>query len=192
MSNSILDCWALLLNENQKYLKDGPQKLYVGSSISVTIVEAASSDGNSQLMDNVYQGLEEWMKIAYNDFDLSEVELSDMISTFFDQRLTQSGGMVNYAMEFPTLNWRSSKDNSDSGVYIIMSMLLFNGADAFKCEILKTASNRKILRIQIAASLVLSDMNEARSVIIDKVAEFKPDRQRLSKEVEERRKKEIR
>lgn len=61
-----------------------------------------------------------------------------MISTFFDQRLTQSGAMVDYALEFPTLNWRSSKDNSDSGVYTMMSMLLFNGADEFKCEILKT------------------------------------------------------
>ena len=38
---------------------------------------------------------------------------------------------------------------------------------------------------------MLSDMNEARSNVIGKVAEFKPDRQRLSKEVEERRKKEI-
>uniref|UniRef100_A0A803MVQ1 Uncharacterized protein n=1 Tax=Chenopodium quinoa TaxID=63459 RepID=A0A803MVQ1_CHEQI len=100
----------------------------------------------------------------------------DMISTFFDQRLTQSGDMVDYALEFPTLNWRSSKDNSDFGVYIMMSMLLFNGVDEFKCEVVKTASNRKILRIQIAASLVLSDMNEARSIIIDKVAEFKLDR----------------
>lgn len=34
-------------------------------------------------------------------------------------------------------------------------------------------------------------MNEARSNVIGKVAEFKPDRQHLSKEVEERRKKEI-
>ncbi|XP_021773914.1 uncharacterized protein LOC110737872 [Chenopodium quinoa] len=57
MSSSIFDCWALLLNENQKYLKDGPRKLYFGSSISVTIVEAAGSDGNSQIMDNVYQDI---------------------------------------------------------------------------------------------------------------------------------------
>ena len=61
-----------------------------------------------------------------------------MISTFFDQRLTQSGAMADYALEFPTLNWRSSKDNSDSDVYIIISMLLFNGADEFKCGIVKT------------------------------------------------------
>ena len=43
--------------------------------MKVTIVEAACSDDNSQLVDNVYQELEEWMKIACNDFDLSEVEL---------------------------------------------------------------------------------------------------------------------
>ncbi|XP_021739638.1 uncharacterized protein LOC110706035 [Chenopodium quinoa] len=129
------------------------------------------TEGKIQFIDNLNYDEDNRMFLK----KLSSL-LCDMISTFFDQRLTQSGDMVDYALEFPTLNWRSSKDNSDFGVYIMMSMLLFNGVDEFKCEVVKTASNRKILRIQIAASLVLSDMNEARSIIIDKVAEFKLDR----------------
>lgn len=37
ISSVIIDCWAMLLNENQKSSAHGPQKLYFGVSQSVSI-----------------------------------------------------------------------------------------------------------------------------------------------------------
>lgn len=66
-----------------------------------------------------------------------------MLSTFLDQRLPQSNdsvkNMIEYTLESPSVNWKSGKQkNNDSGIYTMVSMLYFDGADVFDCNVLKT------------------------------------------------------
>uniref|UniRef100_A0A803LEQ8 Uncharacterized protein n=1 Tax=Chenopodium quinoa TaxID=63459 RepID=A0A803LEQ8_CHEQI len=147
ISSGIIDCWALLLNENQKSSAHGPQKLYFGVPQS-----------------------------------------SDMLSTFLDQRLPQSNdsvkNMVEYTLESPSLNWKSGKQkNNDSGIYTMVSMLYFDRADEFNCNVLKMVSTRPALRAQIAATLVLSDMNIVRDEVLKKLYEFRLIRSQVAKDV---------
>ncbi|KAL2931730.1 Multidrug resistance-associated protein 1 [Bienertia sinuspersici] len=147
----VIDCWALMLNENERRKKGEPVKFFFNVSQS-----------------------------------------SDQVSTFFDGvGLVNSPYIIDYHMEFVTLNWKSSKQNVDCGLYVMISMLLFDGSDEFSCDNLKTAPMRRVLRAKICAALVLSDRNDVRSEILDKMKGMRPSRPQLQKEVEQRRKQEM-
>lgn len=65
----------------------------------------------------------------------------DQISTFFDGKGFAYGPeMLEYCMSVVTLNWNSSRPNSDCGVYTMMSMLSFDGANDFNCDALRTVN----------------------------------------------------
>ncbi|KAL2931296.1 ATP synthase subunit b [Bienertia sinuspersici] len=147
----VIDCWALMLNENERRKKGGPVKFFFNVSQS-----------------------------------------ADQVSTFFDgMGLVNVPYIIDYPMEFVTLNWKSSKQNVDCGLYVMMSMLLFDGSDEFSYDNLKTAPMRRVLRAKICAALVLSDRNDVRSEILDEMKAMRPSRPQLQKEVEQRRKQEI-
>ncbi|XP_021767708.1 uncharacterized protein LOC110732101 [Chenopodium quinoa] len=234
ISSVIIDCWAMLLNENQKSSAHGPQKLYFGVSQSAFLLKVANTDSNTQDIDKLFDIWSRWLFIPCNDFDIANVELifvpillnehfflivvnlkeeklqfidnmsydtkymsevekfsdvlSDMLSTFLDQRLPQSNdsvkNMIEYTLESPSVNWKSGKQkNNDSGIYTMVSMLYFDGADVFDCDVLKTVSTRRTLRAQIAATLVLSDMNIVRDEVLEKLSEFRLIRSQVAKEV---------
>ncbi|XP_021743326.1 uncharacterized protein LOC110709413 [Chenopodium quinoa] len=235
----IIDCWALLLNENQKSSAHGPQKLYFGASQSAFLLEVANKDNNTQDIDKLFDIWSRWMFIPCNDFDLANVELifvpillsehfflivvnlkeeklqfidnmsydtkymsevekfsdvlSDMLSTFLDQRIPQSNdlmkNMVEYTLESPSLNWKSRKQTNDCGIYTMVSMLHFDGADVFNCDVLRTVAIRRVLRAQIAATLVLSDMNIVRDEVLKKLYEFRLIRSQVARDVVDGRKK---
>uniref|UniRef100_A0A803MRK4 Uncharacterized protein n=1 Tax=Chenopodium quinoa TaxID=63459 RepID=A0A803MRK4_CHEQI len=206
ISSVIIDCWALLLNENQKSSAHGPQKLYFW---------CFSKYSNTQDIDKLFDIWSRWLFIPCNDFDIANVELeeklqfidnmsydtkymsevekfsdvlSDMLSIFLDQRLPQSNdsvkNMIEYTLESPYVNWKSGKQkNNDSGIYTMVSMLYFDGADVFNCDVLKTVSTRRALRAQIAATLVLSDMNIVRDEVLEKLSEFRLIRSEVAKDV---------
>ncbi|XP_021762581.1 uncharacterized protein LOC110727327 isoform X3 [Chenopodium quinoa] len=234
ISSVIIDCWAMLLNENQKSSAHGPQKLYFGVSQSAFLLKVANTDSNTQDIDKLFDIWSRWLFIPCNDFDIANVELifvpillnehfflivvnlkeeklqfidnmsydtkymsevekfsdvlSDMLSTFLDQRLPQSNdsvkNMIEYTLESPSVNWKSGKQkNNDSGIYTMVSMLYFDGADVFDCNVLKTVSTRRTLRAQIAATLVLSDMNIVRDEVLEKLSEFRLIRSQVAKDV---------
>ncbi|XP_021754561.1 uncharacterized protein LOC110719891 isoform X1 [Chenopodium quinoa] len=234
ISSVIIDCWAMLLNENQKSSAHGPQKLYFGVSQSAFLLKVANTDSNTQDIDKLFDIWSRWLFIPCNDFDIANVELifvpillnehfflivvnlkeeklqfidnmsydtkymsevekfsdvlSDMLSTFLDQRLPQSNdsvkNMIEYTLESPSVNWKSGKQkNNDSGIYTMVSMLYFDGADVFDCDVLKTVSTRRTLRAQIAATLVLSDMNIVRDEVLEKLSEFRLIRSQVAKDV---------
>uniref|UniRef100_A0A803M2U1 Uncharacterized protein n=1 Tax=Chenopodium quinoa TaxID=63459 RepID=A0A803M2U1_CHEQI len=215
ISSAIIDCWAMLLNENQKSSAHGPQKLYFGVSQSAFLLKVANTDSNTQDIDKLFDIWSRWLFIPCNDFDIANVELeeklqfidnmsydtkymsevekfsdvlSDMLSTFLDQRLPQSNdsvkNMIEYTLESPSVNWKSGKQkNNDSGIYTMVSMLYFDGADVFDCNVLKTVSTRRTLRAQIAATLVLSDMNIVRDEVLEKLSEFRLIRSQVAKDV---------
>ncbi|KAL2902625.1 Ubiquitin-like-specific protease 1A [Bienertia sinuspersici] len=118
--------------------------------------------------------------------------LADQVSMFFDgMGLVNAPYIIDYPMEFVTLNWKSSKQNVDCGLYVMMSMLLFHGSDEFSCDNLKKAPMRRVLRAKICTALVLSERNDVRSEILDKMKAMRPSRPQLQKEVEQRRKQEL-
>ncbi|XP_021726394.1 uncharacterized protein LOC110693570 isoform X2 [Chenopodium quinoa] len=154
ISSVIIDCWAMLLNENQKSSAHGPQKLYFGVSQSAFLLKVANTDSNTQDIDKLFDIWSRWLFIPCNDFDIANVELifvpillnehfflivvnlkeeklqfidnmsydtkymsevekfsdvlSDMLSTFLDQRLPQSNdsvkNMIEYTLESPSVN----------------------------------------------------------------------------------------
>ncbi|KAL2902624.1 Halomucin [Bienertia sinuspersici] len=118
--------------------------------------------------------------------------LADQVSMFFDgMGLVNAPYIIDYPMEFVTLNWKSSKQNVDCGLYVMMSMLLFHGSDEFSCDNLKKAPMRRVLRAKICTALVLSERNDVRSEILDKMKAMRPSRPQLQKKVEQRRKQEL-
>uniref|UniRef100_A0A803M6I3 Ubiquitin-like protease family profile domain-containing protein n=1 Tax=Chenopodium quinoa TaxID=63459 RepID=A0A803M6I3_CHEQI len=107
--------------------------------------------------------------MSYDTKYMSEVEkffdvLSDMMSTFLDQRLPQSNNsvksMVDYTLESPSLNWKSGKQNNDIGIYTM-----------------------------IVVTLVLSDMNTVIDEVLKKLSEFRSIRSQVAKDVFDGRKK---
>ncbi|XP_021770112.1 uncharacterized protein LOC110734317 isoform X1 [Chenopodium quinoa] len=75
ISSVIIDCWAMLLNENQKSSAHGPQKLYFGVSQSAFLLKVANTDSNTQDIDKLFDIWSRWLFIPCNDFDIANVEL---------------------------------------------------------------------------------------------------------------------
>ncbi|KAL2931471.1 Ubiquitin-like-specific protease 1A [Bienertia sinuspersici] len=234
----LIDCWALMLNENERRKKGEPVKFFFNVSQSVKFLELAFQEDNATQVDELQSCWYEWLTVNNHGFNLEYVELifipifssnhyflfvvnipqkkiqlidnlsydkqekcalsqlceclADQVSTFFDgMGLVNAPYIIDYPMEFVTLNWKSSKQNVDCGLYVMMSMLLFDGSDEFSYDNLKTAPKRRVLRAKICAALVLSDRNDVRSEILDKMKAMRPSRPQLQKEVEQRRKQEM-
>ncbi|KAL2902795.1 Halomucin [Bienertia sinuspersici] len=188
----LIDCWALMLNENERRKKGEPVKFFFNVSQSVKFLELAFQEDNATQVDELQSCWYEWLTVNNHGFNLECVELADQVSTFFDgMGLVNAPYIIDYPMEFVTLNWKSSKQNVDCGLYVMMSMLLFDGSDEFSYDNLKTAPKRRVLRAKICAALVLSDRNDVRSEILDKMKAMRPSRPQLQKEVEQRRKQEM-
>ena len=94
---------------------------------------------------------------------------------------------------FPFVNvpfpWQLPSDyavENDCGVYMMLHMLFFVG-DLFGCGLVDQ-NCRDLYRAEIAAILILSDLNESRGKILDKVKELKEQKELLLPQFVERRK----
>ncbi|KAL2936905.1 Halomucin [Bienertia sinuspersici] len=199
----VIDCWALMLNENERrkkgtcegqilelaFQEDNATQIFIPifSSNHYFLFVVNIPQKKIQLIDNLSYDKREKCALS----QLCEC-LDDRVSTFFDgMGLVNAPYIIDYPMEFVTLNWKSSKKNVDCGLYVMMSMLWFDGSDEFSYDNLKTAPIRRVLQAKICAALVLSDRNDVRSEILDKMKAMRPSRPQLQKEVEQRRKQEM-
>ncbi|KAL2926350.1 Halomucin [Bienertia sinuspersici] len=147
-----------------------------------------SKDDNDKEVDTLFSCWTDWVDNVNNNFDLSEVKLADMLSTFLDIRChPNASNILEFQMEVVNFDWKSSTETNDCGVYAMIHMLLFEGS-SFTCEDLKRVKKRALMRAQICATLVLMDANSARSDVLTRLQEFNPQRGAIQKEVARRKK----
>ncbi|KAK9740534.1 hypothetical protein RND81_03G042500 [Saponaria officinalis] len=72
-----------------------------------------------------------------------------------------------YPMENVPFHWQSDDINLDCGLFMMFHMLFFVG-ELFECD-LHDKKKRELYRAEVAATLVLSDMNENRTEFLEKV-----------------------
>ncbi|KAL2931819.1 Midasin, partial [Bienertia sinuspersici] len=72
-------------------------------------------------------------------------------------------------------DWQSCRTNMDCGVFLLYHCCLYQGK-AFKSANLHKASQRRIYRAEICASIVLSDLNIIRSQVLSSVDDFNKNR----------------
>ncbi|KAL8542434.1 hypothetical protein ACS0TY_003338 [Phlomoides rotata] len=83
--------------------------------------------------------------------------------------------------------WQTTRVDKDCGVYMMHHLKYFNG-DVYTSPNLNKAEIRKVLRAQISASLILSNYNEVRTQVIQKVYTFYKDKPSLLKLITEKKK----
>ncbi|KAL2944093.1 Sentrin-specific protease 5 [Bienertia sinuspersici] len=72
-------------------------------------------------------------------------------------------------------DWQSCRTNMDCGVFLLYHCCLYQGK-AFKSANLHKASQHRIYRAEICASIVLSDLNIIRSQILSSIDDFNKNR----------------
>uniref|UniRef100_A0A803KN02 Ubiquitin-like protease family profile domain-containing protein n=1 Tax=Chenopodium quinoa TaxID=63459 RepID=A0A803KN02_CHEQI len=227
---SVIECWAMLLNENERMRDGGPKKFCFGVEGSLW-----DDENDIDVMDQLQVCWKEWIQVTNNNFDISVVDLvfvpiyayhhlwvfalnmkkktmqlldnlvyeeatmetikhlaailCDNLSTLFNSLGHPEFSEVgDYAMEEVMFSLKNNKGHDqDCGVYSMMCMLLFEGA-AFSCDALMRASSRVVLRVEICATLVLSDMNDSRQLVLNSLCNFNPRRLELAPEFAKRRK----
>lgn len=66
--------------------------------------------------------------------------------------------------------WKTNESNLDCGLFLMFHMLFFFG-DVFSCS-LHCKELRALFRAEIAATLVLSDLNKNRDEVLEKVQDL--------------------
>uniref|UniRef100_A0A803KU36 Ubiquitin-like protease family profile domain-containing protein n=1 Tax=Chenopodium quinoa TaxID=63459 RepID=A0A803KU36_CHEQI len=218
---SVIECWAMLLNENERMRDGGPQKFCFGAECSANLVKLWDDENDIDVMDQLQVCWKEWIQVTNNNFDISVVDLvfvpiyvyhhfwvfalnmkkktmqlldnsvyeeatmetikhlsvilCDHLSTLFNSLgHLEFSEVGDYAMEEVMFSWKNNKGyDQDCGIYSMMCMLLFEGA-TFSCDALMRPSSRVVLRAEICATLVLSDMNDGRQLVLNSLCNFNP------------------
>uniref|UniRef100_A0A803LLC4 Ubiquitin-like protease family profile domain-containing protein n=1 Tax=Chenopodium quinoa TaxID=63459 RepID=A0A803LLC4_CHEQI len=197
ISSVIIDCWAMLLNENQKSSAHGPQKLYFGVSQSAFLLKVANTDSNTQDIDKLFDIWSRWLFIPCNDFDIANVELIFvpillnehffLIVVNLKEEKLQFIDNMSYDTKYMSEVEKFSDVLSDM-LSTFLDQRLPQSNDSVKNMIEYTlespsVSTRRTLRAQIAATLVLSDMNIVRDEVLEKLSEFRLIRSQVAKDV---------
>lgn len=82
-------------------------------------------------------------------------------------------------------DWQTTEEDLDCGVFMMFHMLFFVG-DTFRCQ-LYSEKHRDIFRGEIAATLVLSDLNQNRSEILEEVNQLNERKATLITKLTEQR-----
>ncbi|XP_057522308.1 uncharacterized protein LOC130826027 [Amaranthus tricolor] len=114
--------------------------------------------------------------------------MKDLLSTIFDDKMQATDVIPLWKMERVPTDWKmTARTNIESDVFMMMSMLFFEGTVDFQCPILNAAPLRHVARVKIAGSLLLSDLNKQRSTVLEEVSNFKDKRRSIAKQVSIRR-----
>jgi hypothetical protein len=104
------------------------------------------------------------------------------------------GKGVSKASDLPSetrkiqLKWQSSTpNNTESALFTMMHMLLYEGAP-FDHPDLHKRIGRRYLVVQLAATLILADINSERTRLLKKVKTFAEDKSKIWDEVYAKRK----
>ncbi|XP_074299480.1 uncharacterized protein LOC141630592 [Silene latifolia] len=121
-------------------------------------------------------------------FKVSKI-ISGAMSDYLESRgVSGAEEVAKFRQRQIKLSWQSPKPNDlESGLFTMMHMLCYEGAP-FEHEDLPKKVGRRYLCIQLAATLVLSDMNKVRAETMDNVKKFIAQKESLWQVVYARRK----
>ncbi|KAH9619657.1 hypothetical protein KSS87_019559 [Heliosperma pusillum] len=120
------------------------------------------------LLDNQY-----YPASKQSDIDDVAIIIAEVFSDYLESRsLGRDEEVPMFERRQIKLAWQGPKANvEESGVFTMMHMLLYEGAP-FSSEDLMRKMTRRYLVIQLAATLVLADMNKIRKDLLEKVNTF--------------------
>ncbi|XP_074315660.1 uncharacterized protein LOC141651867 [Silene latifolia] len=117
--------------------------------------------------------------------------VASLMSDYVESRVKEkNGGKDIPAFQFRQIPfaWHHQTINdTESGLFAMMHMLMYEG-ERFDHVDLDRKVNRRYLVIQLAATLLLADMNIIREGVLDKVNGFIGDKLQIAKQLEARRK----
>ncbi|KNA04232.1 hypothetical protein SOVF_201580 [Spinacia oleracea] len=168
---SIIECWALMINVNEMQNASPPSKFCFGVR-------------QSEILELLWQ-------YSTNEAAMDQL-LCDLLGSFLDDKgHNHEGDIGTFAMEEVEFDWKNPKGSDlDCGVYTMIGMLTFEGIKC-SCPDLKEPRQRIIMRAEICATLVLSDMNDKQAEVLKHVADFNPKRAAVLPDVLKRRKKKL-
>ncbi|KAH9610931.1 hypothetical protein KSS87_015848 [Heliosperma pusillum] len=109
--------------------------------------------------------------------------MSDYLEGKGDERAVEVVGFPVVHIKF---NWQTYEENNvESGNFLMMHMIRYEG-DIFEAD-LKSKVCRRYYWAEMAAALLLADINEERANLIDRVKEFSVTKDEIWKEVKSKR-----
>ncbi|KAK9675381.1 hypothetical protein RND81_11G004500 [Saponaria officinalis] len=105
-------------------------------------------------------------------FKASKIIVSAM-SDYLEYKGIEKGSQITGFAHRPTIfEWtRSGKNNDESGIFNMVHMLMYEG-QPFVHDDLGTKTRRRYLVVQLAAALVLADINGIRSKVLEDVTNW--------------------
>ncbi|XP_056691222.1 uncharacterized protein [Spinacia oleracea] len=147
---------------------------------------------NTAAMDQLLVCWKEWSDVHYSGFDITCVDLCDLLGSFLDERgHNHEDDTGTFPMEEVEFDWKTLKGSDlDCEIYTMISMLTFEEIKC-SCPDLKEPRKRIVMRAEICATLLLSDMNDKRAEVLNNVADFNSKRAIVIPDVLSRRKKKL-
>ncbi|KAH9612315.1 hypothetical protein KSS87_022773, partial [Heliosperma pusillum] len=135
-----------------------------------------------EVLDNTkYDQWEE--PIIYKAADLLVNHMSDYLEGKGDERAVE---IVAFPVVLIKFNWQTyGENNIESENFLMMHMIRYEG-DIFEAD-LKSKVYRRYYWAEMAAALLLADINEERANLIDRVKEFSLTKDEIWKEVKPKR-----
>ncbi|KAH9623913.1 hypothetical protein KSS87_010203, partial [Heliosperma pusillum] len=131
-----------------------------------------------EVLDNTKY--DQWKEIIiYKVADLLACHMSDYLEGKGDERAVE---LVGFPVVHIKFNWQTYEENNvESGNFLMMHMIRYEG-DIFEAD-LKSKVYRRYYWAEMAAALLLADINEERANLIDRVKEFSVTKDEIWKEV---------
>jgi hypothetical protein len=94
------------------------------------------------------------------------------LSDYLEQRgVKRAADIALFEVEEVKFPWRSHQQNyEENGCFLMMHMIAYEG-EMYESELAKKVS-RRLFCLEICAALVLADINQIRSEVINKVKDF--------------------
>ncbi|XP_056691221.1 uncharacterized protein [Spinacia oleracea] len=126
------------------------------------------------------------------DLEFFSTTLCDLLGSFLDERgHNHEDDTGTFPMEEVEFDWKTLKGSDlDCEIYTMISMLTFEEIKC-SCPDLKEPRKRIVMRAEICATLLLSDMNDKRAEVLNNVADFNSKRAIVIPDVLSRRKKKL-
>ncbi|KAH9612578.1 hypothetical protein KSS87_009729 [Heliosperma pusillum] len=135
-----------------------------------------------EVLDNTkYDKWEE--TTIYKATDLLASHMSDYLEEKGDERAVE---LVGFPVVHIKFNWKTYEENNiESGNFLMMHMIRYEG-EIFEAD-LKSKVYRRYYWAEMAAALLLADINEERTHLINRVKELSATKDEIKKEVKPKR-----
>ncbi|KAL8514803.1 hypothetical protein ACS0TY_013767 [Phlomoides rotata] len=125
-------------------------------------------DRKIQYLDNRKYSDEDLEK---NFTDVTNLLVSHMTSFLDKRKHPEADQIKKYDFEVVNFKWKTTKSNDDCGVFLMHHLKHFNGV-VYDSPDLSKVTIRRVLRAEFCVSILLSNLNQCRPDLVDKVNFF--------------------